>query len=67
MVNDDGFRPSEEGLEPLLQIVERVAVLAEDDQLSSVAVGVEHLGSVLEVSASSSHLRSTPEDNTRPA
>ena len=41
---DDGFVVgyAEECSEPVYEVVEGVAMLREDDQLSAVAVGVEH-------------------------
>ena len=48
MNRDQRFRCAEECAEPLGQVVQRVAVLAEDDHLAAVAVRVEHFGLVLE-------------------
>ena len=48
MNNDECLGSAEERAEPLGQVIHRVAVLAEDDHLSSVALRIEHLGVVLE-------------------
>ena len=45
---DERFGSAEERAEPLAQIVQRVAVLGEDDHLPAVAMRIEHLGVVLE-------------------
>ena len=61
---------AEEGAEPVDEVVQRVAVLGEDDQLASAAVGVEHLAAVRTAAPTSSlHLRSVPDvaDLARPA
>ena len=48
MNGDERLGSAEERTEPLGQVVQRVAVLAEDDHLSPVALSIEHLGVVLE-------------------
>ena len=60
MDGDERFGRAKERAEPLGQIVQRVAVFGEDDQLAPVALGVEHLGVVLEEGRSSSHFLSVP-------
>jgi len=45
---DHRFRPADQHSDAVLEIVQRVAVLGEDDQLAAVAVGVEHLRLVLQ-------------------
>ena len=45
---DHGLRPAEHDADLLDQVVERVAVLGEDDELAAVAVHVEHLAVVLQ-------------------
>ena len=46
--DDDGLGAADEGANPLGQVVQRVAMLGEDDELAAMPVGVEHLGVVLE-------------------
>ncbi len=48
MDRDDRLRPPEERADPLDEIVERVAVLGEDDELAPSATGIAHLGRLLE-------------------
>ena len=45
---DHGLRPAEHDADLLDQVVERVPVLGEDDQLATVTVHVEHLAVVLQ-------------------
>ena len=45
---DHGLRPAEHDADLVDQVVERVAVLGEDDELAAVAVHVEHLAVVLQ-------------------
>ena len=48
MNGDERLGSAEERAEPLGQIVQRVAVFAEDDHLAAVALRIEHFGVVLE-------------------
>ncbi len=42
------FRPADQGADSLLQVVQSIAMLRENNQFAAVAVGVEHLGLILE-------------------
>ena len=46
--DDDGLRPAEQCPNLLGEIVQRVAVLGEDDEFPAMPVGVEHFGVVLQ-------------------
>ena len=46
--DDDGLGPSDECPDPLGEIIQRVAMLGEDDELAAMPVGVEHLRVVLQ-------------------
>jgi len=46
--SDHGLRPAEHDADLVDQVVERVAMLGEDDELAAVAVHVEHLAVVLQ-------------------
>ena len=44
---DHGFGATQQGTDTVGQVVERIAVFAENDELASLAIGVKHLGLVL--------------------
>ena len=46
--DDDGFRSPDERPNPLGEVIQRVAMLGEDDELAAMPIGVEHFGVVLQ-------------------
>ena len=48
MNGDNGLGPSQHGTNALCQVVERIAVLGEDNQLAPMPLSIEHFGVVLQ-------------------
>ena len=48
--DDHGFRLADQGANPLRKVIQRVAVLGENDELAAMPMGVKHLGVVLQQS-----------------